>query len=82
MSVSLEHRLRTELLNQWLSNHAEHCGKEADGEAWNPLHEGDCHWPLPPVLGRRWAEAKLASLDPKPVDPGSGAELRREGAEK
>lgn len=38
-------RLLIEVANQWLTNHAEHCGIEP---AWP--HSGVCHWPLPAVL--------------------------------
>jgi len=34
---------REELLNQWVYNHAEHCGND-----WP--HEGICHWPQPEIL--------------------------------
>ncbi len=36
--------LRAELKRQWEYNHAEHCGKPQP-------HEGECYWPMPPVLG-------------------------------
>jgi hypothetical protein len=39
-------RLREELIDQWLSNHAEHCGARVP--PWP--HPGICHWPMPEVL--------------------------------
>jgi len=39
--------LKVELVNQWLSNHYEHCGHRLTAP-WP--HAGDCHWPLPDVL--------------------------------
>lgn len=36
------------LMDQWLSNHAEHCGVR--GPPWP--HEGMCHWPMPEILTR------------------------------
>lgn len=38
-------KLRLEVMNQWFTNHAEHCGKLP---AWP--HNGRCHWPMPEVL--------------------------------
>jgi hypothetical protein len=35
--------LRLELLNQWSSNHWEHCQGE-----WP--HDGDCSWPVPAIV--------------------------------
>jgi hypothetical protein len=36
------------LMDQWLSNHAEHCGVR--GPPWP--HAGMCHWPMPEILTR------------------------------
>ena len=44
------------LMDQWLSNHAEHCGVR--GPPWP--HAGMCHWPMPEILTR------LRALKDKP----------------
>jgi hypothetical protein len=36
------------LMDEWLSNHAEHCGVR--GPSWP--HDGVCHWPMPEILIR------------------------------
>lgn len=46
--------LRQEVVNQWYSNHLEHCGFNVI--PWPHHHE--CCWPLPPVI---------AALDPNEV---------------
>jgi hypothetical protein len=46
------------LMDQWLSNHAEHCGKR--GPPWP--HNGMCHWPMPEILIR------LRALKEQPYD--------------
>ena len=38
--------LELEVLRQWETNHAEHCGKRLSH--WP--HAGRCNWPLPPAL--------------------------------
>lgn len=50
-----ELELEEEVMNQWFTNHSEHCGK-ALGPPWP--HQGTCGWPLPAVL---------ASLSPSEV---------------
>lgn len=39
-------RLEFDLVDQWLSNHAEHCGHQVP--PWP--HRGICHWGLPPAV--------------------------------
>ncbi len=39
--------LRRELMRQWFSNHAEHCGVNL---APPFPHKGDCQWTIPPVI--------------------------------
>jgi hypothetical protein len=41
--LTVEDRLRKELVNQWWTNHDEHCQN-----CWP--HMGDCYWPLPDIL--------------------------------
>ena len=38
--------LRREVMRQWFTNHAEHCGVVVP--PWP--HDGDCQWPIPPVI--------------------------------
>lgn len=38
--------LRREVMRQWFTNHAEHCG--AVVPPWP--HAGDCQWPIPSVI--------------------------------
>jgi hypothetical protein len=38
--------LRLELMSQWITNHAEHCGVTVP--PWP--HRGGCQWPLPSTL--------------------------------
>lgn len=46
-SIELENQtLRRELVDQWFTNHAEHCG--ALIPPWP--HRGHCKWPMPEVL--------------------------------
>ena len=53
-----ELRLRRELMSQWLTDHAEHCG------ALPPWpHEGDCQWPMPTVLSEEASAAYLLLLE-------------------
>ena len=40
--------LRRELMRQWFTNHAEHCGVTIAPPC--PPHEGDCQWTIPPVI--------------------------------
>lgn len=42
-----EHALEKELMDQWFTNHAEHCGKLPP---WP--HKGECHWPVPSIVPR------------------------------
>lgn len=48
--------LRRELLEQWLSAHADHCTNEYP-------HAGDCHWPPPAVLGDPVGLMRLCGYD-------------------
>ena len=50
--------LREQLMDQWLSNHAEHCG--ANVPPWP--HPGMCHWPMPPALRRHMSASEVYSL--------------------
>ena len=38
-------RLKLDLMDQWITNHAEHCGRIPH---WP--HDGRCHWPMPKAL--------------------------------
>ena len=52
--------LRREVMRQWFTNHAEHCG--AIVPPWP--HHGDCQWPIPPViLATSPSEAYLLLLE-------------------
>jgi hypothetical protein len=49
--------LRSELIDQWIMNHAEHCGSHIPvGSVICPDVDTHCGWPLPAIL------AKPASL--------------------
>ena len=39
--------LKFALMDQWFTNHAEHCGGIP---AWP--HQGDCYWPMPSILAK------------------------------
>lgn len=46
-SVSENVNIYQELVSQWITNHAEHCGIPISAP-WP--HRGDCQWPMPLVL--------------------------------